>query len=45
MKNSTFGVYGLVTLAVLANTVVIGMILGVAVVNEIQLINQIELGS
>ncbi|MEO0967737.1 MAG: hypothetical protein AAFX80_05180 [Cyanobacteria bacterium J06639_18] len=45
MKNPKFRLYGLVAVAVIANTVVMGMILGVAVVNEVQFINQMELGS
>ena len=43
MRNPALGIYSLVFLAVMA-TLLMGMILGVVVVNEIQLINQIELG-
>lgn len=45
MKNTALGIYSLIVLTVVANTVFMGLILGVVVVNEIQFINQIELGS
>ena len=43
MKKSALGLYSLVALAVFANTITMGLVLGVAVVNEIKLIHHIEL--
>ena len=43
MKNPALGIYSLVVLAVLTNTVAMALILGVTVVNEVKLINEIEL--
>ena len=45
MKNPALGRYGLVAVAIITNTVIMGMILSVAVVNEVQFINQIEIGN
>ena len=45
MKYSAVGLYGLVALAVFANTIAMGLLLGVAVINEVKLINHIELES
>lgn len=45
MKNTAVGLYGLVALAVFANTIAMGLVLGVAVINEVKLINHIQLES